>query len=611
MGSSLKRGLNDLQAVRPDLALEWDYEKNQTLTPRDIHAATSKKIWWICSIGHSYAAAGKSRLAGSGCPFCSNTQALPGFNDLATLEPRLLSEWDAKRNLPLSPDQVVPGSGRKVWWLCQLGHSTQSEIRVRVKFGCGICANRTLQIGFNDLATRFPEIAAEWDHRKNGGLGPSDVLFGARRTAAWKCNRGHEWSASIGSRTAKRTNCPYCSNYRAAQGDNDLSTLFPELAKEFDRAKNKVPLESIVPGSPTPRYWRCSLGHGYSASPHSRTRGGGCPYCANKRVLSGFNDLQTTDPHLALEWDYESNDLLPSGVIRGSHKKVYWLCELGHSYLSPIQNRIRGGGCNICSGRYVLAGFNDLATHAPHLVGEWDFSKNGTVIPTQISRWNERKFWWLCPIGHSYKATPSNRFIGRGCAVCDNRQIQDGVNDLASLFPHLMSEWDFRKNPDVDPKTLVRGTNRKVWWKCPNGHSYRTAVSSRTIVGVGCSKCSASGYSTARAGILYFIRHQALKASKIGITNRDNRHSRIERFRSHGWEVVGEWHGQDGFEILEAETKLFRWIRNDLGLPHYLGREELGSLGGWSETFASDGVESKKVIEMIEATLAEVRNSSK
>jgi hypothetical protein len=32
---------------------------------------------------------------------------------------------------------------------------------------------------------------------------------------------------------------------------------------------------------------------------------GGCPYCGNRMVLKGFNDLQTVRPDIAQDWDYK------------------------------------------------------------------------------------------------------------------------------------------------------------------------------------------------------------------------------------------------------------------------------------------------------------------
>lgn len=532
----------------------------------------------------------------------------PGINDLETTHPGVAAQWDKNKNPGLEPSTVLPGSGKHVWWLCTNGHSTEAEVRGRVKFGCGICGNRELLSGFNDLQTRFPEIAKEWDFSNNKGLLPSQLMYGAKQSANWVCERSHSWSASIGSRTSNLLGCPYCTNRRAWPGSNDLETLFPNLAAEYDSDKNHVSARDVIPHSPKRRFWLCGEGHSYEVAPVNRVHGSGCPYCAGKKVLLGFNDLQTTNPELSEEWDFARNQKSPTQVNAGSHKKTFWLCPEGHSYTAAIKDRSRGTGCNICSGRNVLAGYNDFASNAPGLAAEWDYTKNEGTLPTEITRWNESKFWWICDKGHSYEATPGNRFMGKGCAVCYNRQIQIGVNDLESQFPELILEWDYQKNHDLSPSQFVRGSAEKVWWHCPNGHSYKTSISNRAIVSVGCPDCANAGYSTVRAGILYYIHHPQLLASKVGITNQQNRHSRLEGFAKEGWEEIQKWEDPNGLIILEAETQILRWLRKDLGLLPFLSSKEVGKMGGWSETFATDGVLSKEVIEKIQAVMDSLRD---
>ena len=77
-----------------------------------------------------------------------------------------------------------------------------------------------------------------------------------------------------------------------------------------------------------------------------------CPYCGNKKILVGYNDLFTTHPRFKDEWDYEKNDILPTEVTFGSGKKVWWKCSKGHSWQSAITNRTQGSGCVFCYPKY-------------------------------------------------------------------------------------------------------------------------------------------------------------------------------------------------------------------------------------------------------------------
>lgn len=54
----------------------------------------------------------------------------------------------------------------------------------------------------------------------------------------------------------------------------------------------------------------------------------------------------------------------------------------------------------------------------------------------------------------------------------------------------LMSEWDYEKNIDLDPKILTSGSNKKAWWICKLcGHKWCTAIHHRAIGKQDCPKC--------------------------------------------------------------------------------------------------------------------------
>ena len=123
----------------------------------------------------------------------------------------LLAQWHPRKNGPLNPEDVLPGSHRSVWWKCSEGHEWRAEINSRVKGnGCPICAGRVVIPGKNDLETVSPLLAAQWHPNKNGPLSPGEVTSGSKRKVWWRCVRGHEWQASIKSRT-QGAGCPVCA----------------------------------------------------------------------------------------------------------------------------------------------------------------------------------------------------------------------------------------------------------------------------------------------------------------------------------------------------------------------------------------------------------------
>lgn len=474
---------------RPALLAEWNYDKNSPLIPEQVSLHSGKNVWWKCSRGHIWEATPANRCHGTGCPYCVNKKVLAGYNDLQTQSPHLAAQWDYEKNGDLHPDMVTPHSTRKVWWRCSNGHSYDATPSNRSQgTACPYCAGRKVLVGFNDLKSRDPIVAAQWDYERNGDLRPEMVTQFSKHRVWWKCKEGHSWQTSVLNR--HETGCPVCSGRIAIPGVNDLETLCPEIVEEWDYDRNTgINPNEMRPGSNTPVWWRCKLGHSWKVSPNHRSRGSGCPYCANKKVLAGFNDLKTLLPEYAESWDYEKNgSLTPEMVTPYSHKKVWWKCKNGHCWYGHISNRtMHKRGCPYCAGQRAIAGENDLATLNPALASEWDYGRNGDLKPQDVMPASQKKVWWLCAEGHSWQAAVYSR-KSNGCPVCSGRLAVPGKNDIKTVLPDVSIEWDYEKNGDLRPENVTAQSNRTVWWKCKEGHSWKAKPCER-YKGNGCPKC--------------------------------------------------------------------------------------------------------------------------
>ena len=105
-------------------------------------------------------------------------------------------------------------------------------------------------------------------------------------------------------------------------------------------------------------WWKCELGHEWAVPIANRTRNPGhdpgCPYCHNRKVLPGFNDLATTHPEIAKEWNpYQNRGIKPTEVGAFSRKEVWWIAPCGHHFTLPVRNKAKAkpGYCCCCSGR--------------------------------------------------------------------------------------------------------------------------------------------------------------------------------------------------------------------------------------------------------------------
>ncbi len=243
----------------------------------------------------------------------------------------------------------------------------------------------------------------------NGGYTPDSLSYGSTKKIHWKCEKGHRWVVSVNNRTSvKDSNCPYCSGKKLLKGKNDLQTLYPDIAKEWDWKLNSNKPSDYFGNSNYKVHWVCAKGHKYEAKINDRTKskGTGCPYCANKKVLEGYNDLQTFFPELAKEWNYDKNKNRPSQYTRFSSKKVWWKCKQGHEWEAVISKRTLGRGCPYCSNRRILKGYNDLQTKFPLVAERWDSKRNG-IEANQVFPFSNKKVWWKCNCGCKWESTVS------------------------------------------------------------------------------------------------------------------------------------------------------------------------------------------------------------
>ena len=127
--------------------------------------------------------------------------------------------------------------------------------------------------------------------------------------------------------------------------------LIKEWCFEENDARGLNP-KQLTLGSNKMAQWKCSkCGNIYEAKILNRgvnKRGG--PYCSNRKIKPGFNDLATTNPDLVKEWDFEKNVIKPNEVSRGSREKVWWKCHEGHRYQASIYHRTSGNtACPECN----------------------------------------------------------------------------------------------------------------------------------------------------------------------------------------------------------------------------------------------------------------------
>ena len=149
--------------------------------------------------------------------------------------------------------------------------------------------------------------------------------------------------------------------------------------------------------------------------------------------------------------------------------------ELPEELKEKFKNGARGWNLSRAKDGYV--GFvNLLCQQGDELIGDYV----GDKVKAQV-RFGE--------CGHIVDASPNRYKKGEGCGVCRGLQIQQGINDLATLHAHLIKEWHPTKNGELTPHDVTQSSGKKVWWQCEKGHEWEATVVKRTD-GRGCPYCS-------------------------------------------------------------------------------------------------------------------------
>ena len=371
-------------------------------------------------------------------------------NSLSRMRPHLVSEWSEK-NLPLTPDTVTFGSNKIVWWKGACGHEWQTSIKARsAGEQCPICSGARVLRGYNDFESKFPELAKEWSP-KNEPLRPSMITAATHRKVIWQCKLGHEWTASVKSRTVNGTGCPYCSHNFVLPGFNDLASRFPEIAAEWSERNLPLMPDQVTAFKNIKVWWKCHLGHEWNTLISTRAGGSQCPYCSGIKLLKGFNDLKTKYPSLAAEWSEKNLSLTPDAVNEKSTKNVWWKCNTcGYEWKAVVKARVKGGMCPVCAERAVMQGYNDLGTTDPYLFSEWDFEKNSKWTPSNVSRNSMKVVWWKCGAGHSYRAKITDRTIEqKGCPQCE-AEFQQALPQMLIMMYGAQNGITVKSNSDSE-----------------------------------------------------------------------------------------------------------------------------------------------------------------
>ena len=354
---------------------------------------------------------------------------------------------------------------------------------------------------FVSLAEARPDLIEKWNYERNKDIVPEEVSYGSEKIVWWvdydvnpvdKKQIKLEWRAQINYMTHSKYLPPSAGSRRLFVGYNDLQTVHPEIAADWDYEKNDGLTPDMITCGSTKKVWWTQdikspatgeiIKSKWMATVCDRTRGSGNPYISGKAVLKGFNDVDTLHPELSKKWNHEKNGALkPDMITCGYSKKVWWMefvkspvtgDKMKLEWQSTVHNMLLHNVKAKDSMR-LFVGFNDLASMYPNLALEWNYEKNGNLTPQMVTCGSTKNVWWVQYIENQgtkkqmkmeWKAVISDRCKGSGNPYLAGKAIYEGFNDLAFTNPELAKEWNYERNGSLTPKTVSNMSNKKVWW---------------------------------------------------------------------------------------------------------------------------------------------------
>ncbi len=406
----------------PEIIKEWDYKKNK-INPSEYLPGSKKKAWWLCTEGHSYHSRISDRTKNkSGCPYCSGT-LVSDKNSLTIHSPHLLKEWDYNKNNKIDPTNISYGSGKKVWWLCNNNHSYEAAVNSRTiqKSGCPVCTFQSskpelrifseVKFLFNDTVSRHKIESYEID------------IFIPSKKIGIEFDGSYFHKNSNDKDLIKNNICKKNNIKLIRIREKPLRKLSSkDILIEHNSEITKLTIDLIVNQiSKT-----CDNNDKIKIEQYTTKKS-----FINKELYQDLlnnipspfieNSLKATHSDLCKEWDYiKNNPLKPENYTYGSKQNVWWICSKGHSYDMKITNRtiLKPQSCPFCSGKRV-DNTNSLESIHPIVSQEWNYKKNKSLLPSNVTRASSKKVWWICKNHHEWEATIKSRTLRKGkCPYC-------------------------------------------------------------------------------------------------------------------------------------------------------------------------------------------------
>jgi len=469
-----KYGDNYISINYPHLLKEWDYEKNNPLTPDKYKAFTNHVVWWICpDCGHSYQEYIYKRTKFNlGCKICRKKEKI--------LRSRIVKCVNCGNDFDYKLDFGWNDS-KKNHDKCKKCHEKLIKQRIEnVKTKKELLKktrNKTKEI--KKLKNSNPELFKSLHPTKNVGVDFENILHNSEKKYYWICtNCKREMFESV-STMVKKVVCRKCVSKRASGierkfyffiesvlGENNVENTYNFTTIDNKKIEIDIYIHPLKLGIEYDGAYFHNNKHEADIKKTKILNSHGIDVIRIREI--GLSKIREED----IIYNYKKNKFSKALV------ELFWYIQRKYK-LTIEQGDILKNFLKQDLNNYVLPKEylvyplkkNSLMQKNPHLSKLWHYEKNHPLKPEMVSFNYSKKLWFHC----KNCAEPVNALIYdllNGlhwglCKECSNikRKTKSIVKNIIDFRPELIN-W-FIKEKNRDYKTYGKSSDEKLWWRCP------------------------------------------------------------------------------------------------------------------------------------------------
>jgi very-short-patch-repair endonuclease len=323
-----------------------------------------------------------------------------------------------------------------------------------------LCKNKDCDLCFNKSFASH-EKSKYWSD-KNGDITPRDIFKYSHQKFYFDCIKcNHSFDTIIKNITMLNRWCSYCANRKLCE-NNDCMICFNksfasnEKSQYWNNDKNgDIKPRNVFKSIKSKFYFDCKeCNHSFQSSLNQINNNSWCLYCANHKLCEKNDCKYCFNKSFASQekskyWSNKNDKIIPRQVFKKCGTKYWFNCFVcKHEFNTALSNLTdTNHWCPYCANQKLCKKddcqlcFNK--SFASNEKSKFWSNKNGDIIPRQIFKYSNNKYWFNCNICSKLFYSTLNGIVGqnRWCPYCVNKTEQKLYNKLSDIFPKIKHQF--------------------------------------------------------------------------------------------------------------------------------------------------------------------------